>query len=185
MKIVTTTFVSIILAFGSSGQITIQISPNPFIDTFNISLSGLNNHDVHLEVYNIYGNIELDTLLAKDVSGLMDFKVPFVTHEAGVYIAYIDVDSYQQVVKIVKQEPTYLSRVGNVQTLIFPNPSADYWQVRLSGSGSQVLMLMDITGNVLWKSNVIESIEIPANSLPGGTYILRSSDGWNKKLIRK
>lgn len=184
MKHIITTLLIATCITPAKSQIAVLIFPNPFIDTFNISVSGLYNDNVHLKVYDVYGIPQLDTLLIEGATGSLNFQIPFINHVTGPYFAFVDAGSQSEVVKITKQNPTGFSTLRNAERLIFPNPSRDFWRVILPGSRPQTLSLLDTKGRVVWKSEVNGTVDIPANSLPEGAYFLISSTGWYQKLIR-
>jgi aminopeptidase N len=60
---------------------------------------------------------------------------------------------------------------------IVPNPASYQWQLRNVPVGAS-LGLYDVTGRLMWeKDRSPQSLNIPATSLPPGTYMLRVIDG--------
>ena len=71
------------------------------------------------------------------------------------------------------EAPASIAHTRNIQADIFPNPAADFVNIRLEEATSTSLIMTDMQGKIVKKQTITNDCSLPINDLASGMYLIR------------
>ncbi|MCH7534662.1 MAG: T9SS type A sorting domain-containing protein [Bacteroidetes bacterium] len=176
--------VLVILLVGvleSNAQVdSIHVYPNPFQDTVNVTLYGLDSTTLQYKVYNVSGVLVLQSSLGT-VSGDVSFTVVLDSLSLeGVYFLRIVTQSKSYNYKIVKIPPAALEsyKASDVSLYGYDN------KVYITGARDGTVTIFNLSGQQVHESRIQSGVGI-ITVRHKGTYLVRliTSNGMMSKKI--
>jgi len=152
--------VLVILLVGvleSNAQVdSIHVYPNPFQDTVNVTLYGLDSTELQYKVYNMSGKLELQSSLGTvvgDVSFTMVLDSLFLD---GVYLLRIDIQTDVYAFKIVKESTAAIESHNASDVSIYGYDNKVY----ILGARDGTVTIFNLSGQQVHQSRIQSGKEI-------------------------
>ncbi|MDR9488120.1 T9SS type A sorting domain-containing protein [Salibacter sp.] len=165
--------ITCITGFGQNQKVT--ASPNPFINSTQITLHDLENDTVDVDIYNIVGQL-VDSYFNNIVlSGTV--TVTFNAHslDDGVFIVRTSINSDEEIIQIVKDSTatsvTPLS--NNKEITLYPNPATDHININ-SNEPIETISIYNSKGALVKESsNLKHTGFLDISNLSAGIYVTK------------
>lgn len=165
--------ITCITGFGQNQKVT--ASPNPFINSTQITLHDLENDTVDVDIYNIVGQL-VDSYFNNIVlSGTV--TVTFNAHslDDGVFIVRTSINSDEEIIQIVKDSTatsvTPLS--NNKEITLYPNPAKDHININ-SNEPIETISIYNSKGTLVKESsNLKQTGLLDISNLSAGIYVTK------------
>ena len=176
--------------FGQNQKVT--ASPNPFVNSTQITIHDLENDTMNIDIYNMVGQT-VDSYFNNTVlSGTVTFTFNAHSLDDGMFIVRTSINSEEEIIRIVKDSAaTSITPLSNNKSVtLFPNPTKDHVNIK-SNEQIETISIYNSQGTlVLIKetSNLKQSGFLDIRNLPTGMYIVRiktKNSMITKKIIIK
>lgn len=165
--------ITCITGFSQNQKVT--SSPNPFINSTQITLHDLENDTVDVDIYNIVGQL-VDSYFNNIVlSGTV--TVTFNAHslDDGVFIVRTSINSDEEIIQIVKDSTatsvTPLS--NNKEITLYPNPAKDHININ-SNEPIETISIYNSKGTLVKESsNLKHTGFLDISNLSAGIYVTK------------
>lgn len=108
--------------------------------------------------------------------------------QTATYRYYVKSQTTQEYVDSVTVELSFPLSVNNAKEApalsISPNPANDYVNITLDGTESATIHVVDVLGNVVYKTTISEATKINTNDFKSGVYFI-TIEGANRKAVTK
>ena len=192
MRIIAITVILLNLHFGllAQNEPTLDITPNPFVDTTSFIFTLPASDTVSLVVYNSLGQL-IDTPINKQLMPQGTHTVIFVgdTLPDNIYYVALIVDTNVVANKLIKLDQLVgvkNNKLEDENITIFPNPTSG--QINVTGLSQETtrISVYNVLGELLFEQEAPDQ-KIDLSSLPNGTYIFLFTQGkttFRKKIIK-
>ena len=71
------------------------------------------------------------------------------------------------------EAPAAIASIRNLQVEVFPNPAADFVNIRMEEAVATTLVMTDMQGKMVKKQTITSDCTLPVNDLAAGMYLIR------------
>ncbi|WP_170265041.1 T9SS type A sorting domain-containing protein [Salibacter halophilus] len=185
------TFILTICCFAGFGQNQkVTASPNPFINSTQITIHDLENDTVDVDIYNLFGQI-VDSYFNNIVlSGTVTITFNAHSLDDGLFIVRTSINSDEEIIKIVKDSTaTSVTPLSNNRLItLYPNPATDHVKVQSNEKVENINIYNTQGALVKSDKTTKQNNSIDIRNLPNGMYIAKIKTVQSvvtKKLIIK
>ncbi|PCH66641.1 MAG: hypothetical protein COC01_07550 [Bacteroidetes bacterium] len=197
MRIIVIATILLNLHFGllAQNEPTLDIEPNPFVDTTSFIYTLSTSDTVSLVVYNLLGQL-IDSLIKEQLKPQGTQTIMFVgdTLPVGQYFVFLAVDTHLVSKKIVKLEQLPLvleyDKLEKPYLNIYPNPTTGRINLTNFPQNSDVrITIYNVLGELVYRQELNGSNVslIDLSYLPMGMYFFHIAQGqttFREKIIK-
>jgi len=196
MRVIVILVILISLPFGllAQNEPTLDIVPNPFVDTTSFVITLPASDTVSLVVYNQLGEL-IDSTIKEQLIPQGTQTLIFIgdTLPLGQYIVYLDVDTHVILRKFVKVDQLPLNvenkQLRELHLNIFPNPTSGYITLTNLPQKTSNIAIYNVLGVPMhvceWKG--LDNVVVDLTELPKGLYYLhvfQDATTVKKKIVK-
>lgn len=166
--------------FGNPGtdMMRVVLHPNAANGYVDVAITRLDQQNVN--GYGLLGQIYFTTTTNLIGSGNTEDVAATITN-----VTLTDNSGVTQVVNVSNDNVVVadsgiilaVSPISRIETVVYPNPANETLQLQIPSGASQVVTIEDLSGRVVYLQKHVAGINaISVADLPGGMYILRTTD---------